>query len=555
LLTLEGRTIRVETRTLSAVIEDGFVMSFAQPGQAPLIAPFDRVGQSSLQLIYANGDTVDLVNAKYGTITTLVLSETCVEVRFQAWDAEGLLVFSECPETGALLVEPSAFSLRPGVLGCRWNLFGISKDLDLIAPIHQGIRLKWDDPLIANSHWDWPHAWEAGFAVAQGKGEGFWVHTRDDRYRQKALQVHGNGGLGFETHVHGPLTDNLAAGGLVWRLNAYEGDWQVPAQEYKDWLWQAYDLRKRRDSRADWIYDVALAINWSRADLEMLDALAEQVDPRRVLIHFTEWRKFGYDENYPDFTPSDAGKAFVAKGRAMGFHIMPHCNSIDIDPTHPVYQRLRDFQYRDVRTRGLNGWAWDGSWLGVPHSPTNLMGNRDKKVMVKIHPALSAWRSHLAEEVEKAMDTLANDFVFLDVTLCTWNLHNSLVENMSATEGMLKLIDKVAVLRGGLAVGGEGRNEITMQGCSFAQAHLFRSFQWSVEGLERTGGTPVCGFLFDDLCRTTGYAHLSGRDAMSELRIETHLTLGAIPTLDGMSAEALRDPTPAVRRVLERARA
>jgi hypothetical protein len=555
MLTLSGRTIHVETHTLSAVIEDGFLTSLARRGQAPMIAPFDRAGLSPLQLLYANWDTANLVSARNSEITARQLSETCVEVRFQAWDAEGLIVFSECAETGALLVEPSVYSLRPGVLGCRWNLFGIAPEMELVAPIHQGVRLAWDDTLIANTHWDWPHGWEAGFAIAQGKDEGFWVHTRDDRYRLKGLQVDGRGGLGFETQAHGPLTDNLAAGGLTWRVNVYDGEWQVPAQEYKDWLWRAYGLQKRRDERKDWIYNIKLAVNWSRADLDLLDALAEQVDPGRVLIHFTEWRNDGYDENYPDFTPSAAGRAFVEKGNAMGFHVMPHCNSVDIDPNHPVYQRLRDFQYRDVRTRALQGWAWDGDAIGVPHGPANLLSNRDKKVMVKIHPGLSMWRSLLAEEVEKSMDTLNNDLVFLDVTLCTGNLHNSLVEGTSTTEGMLKIIDRVAALRGGLVVGGEGRNEITMQGCSFAQAHLYKSFQNTIEGLERTGGTPVGAFLFDDLCRTTGYGHLSGRDPVAELRIATHLTLGAIPTLDTVSAESIRQPAPAVRRVLELARA
>ena len=42
----------------------------------------------------------------------------------------------------------------------------------------------------------------------------------------------------------------------------------------------------------------------------------------------------------------------------MGFHVMPHFNSIDMDPSHPVYNRIRDFQYRHIETKQLLGWSW-----------------------------------------------------------------------------------------------------------------------------------------------------------------------------------------------------
>jgi len=45
------------------------------------------------------------------------------------------------------------------------------------------------------------------------------------------------------------------------------------------------------------------------------------------------------------------------------------------------------------------------------------------------------------------------------VTLNTYNLHNCLVEGMTPSEGMNRLLRRVAALEGGLAVGGEGLNE------------------------------------------------------------------------------------------------
>jgi len=111
----------------------------------------------------------------------------------------------------------------------------------------------------------------------------------------------------------------------------------------------------------------------------------------------------------------------------------------------------------------------------------------------------------------------------------------------------------VAGLGGGLVVGGEGRNEITAQGLSFAQAHLFRSWQENAEGVERTGGCALGELLFGRLCRTIGYSGLAGRDEKEALRLRLHEEHGAIPTITVDSAAEIRQPNPAVRRLLEKA--
>jgi hypothetical protein len=142
--------------------------------------------------------------------------------------------------------------------------------------------------------------------------------------------------------------------------------------------------------------------------------------------------------------------------------------------------------------------------------------------------------------------------VFIDVTLTTFNLHNSLVENTTSTEGMKRLIEEVGALGNGLVVGGEGLNETTFQGQSFAQAHLFKSWQENVEGVERSGGCALNEFLFGRLCRTIGNSGLGGRTPAEELRMRLHDEHRAIPTLTIRSAEELLKPNAAVKRLLER---
>jgi hypothetical protein len=549
MIRIENGKLLAETETLSASFERGFLTSLRSKATREEFIASPPQG-SALQLLYGTGEVVDVIGNLAAQISLHRLSDSSAQFRFSGWEADGILTISEDQETGDLLIEPSAYSSRAGVLSCRWRLPGIRDALDLVAPFFQGVKLPTEDSLL-QGRWNWPISWEAGLAILQGSAGGFCVHCRDDRYRYKALNVESRE-LGLETEAYGPLDDSLGAGGLVWRLSVHQGDWQTPAATYRDWLYHAYGLHAAQ--RRPWLHDLRFALSWFNGDPAILEALAGKLDPRTVLIHFSQWRTDAYDENYPTYEPSPAAREVFAKANAMGFHVMPHCNSVDMDPTHETYAYLRDFQYRDVRTRRLHGWAWDGEAggvLGVPNSYHNLSCNRRRKVMIKVHPGLAMWRSILAERIGEAVEQVGTDTVFIDVTLCSHNLHNCLVESTTSTEGMKRLIEQIATLGGGLAVGGEGLNEITMQGLSFAQAHLFKSWHASIEGLERTGGCALNDFLFGKLCRTFGYSRLSGANEDEELRMRIHEEHNAIPTVTVRSAEEITSPNRAVRRALD----
>ena len=273
---------------------------------------------------------------------------------------------------------------------------------------------------------------------------------------------------------------------------------------------------------------IRLAGCWLDTNPDVLDALAEKIEPGKVLLHLANATTATTRTTLTSrpWTPLAA----ISQGRAaMGFHVMPHCNAIDMDPTHSIFPIVRDFTYRNL-DKTPAGWAWDNGWLPVPTSNKALVENRSRKVMVKIHPGLSMWRSLLTEAIEKGLTGLPTDTVFVDVTANIWNLHNALVENMTCSEGMARLLDLVASIPPGLTVAGEGLNEVIAPGQAFAQAHLFRSHQTSYPGLERTGGTAVGDFLFGALCRTIGYSDLSGGTENSQMRMKVHHSLAAIPT-------------------------
>ena len=542
MLNICNNTVTADTKTLKAVITDGLITELTSKANNKRYIDIPDISKySGLSIVYPNNRTVDLSNSSQSEVKCLKINDYCAEFRVHSWHGDGIILVREDIETGDLLVEPSAFSGQKGVRSVKWAVPGISQSLELIAPIYQGIKMNMTDPLIKGGRYMWPMFWEAGFAVLQEKngGEkdkgGFWIYCKDKNYKYKTLNIGVKDdpyALGFETDAYGPIDNNTSAGGLEWRINVFEGDWHVPASYYKKWLYDAYNLDEQRKLRKEWIYDIKAAVSWFPTDIKALDLLKNYVNPSKVLLHIPNWRKYQYDENYPDYTPSEEAKAFFEHGQKLGFHMMPHGNSVDMDPTHRVYQLIRDYEYIDIESKARHGWGWnENGYLGVPSSNLNLTKNRHNKVMIKVHPANKMWQSVLREELNNAVDILNADSVFIDVTLCSSNLHNCLVDSTTPSEGMNMLIRRIGSIRNGIPVGGEGLNEITFQGLSFAQAHLFNSHHSSCEGLERTGNIDLNNFIFGDLCRTFGYSKLSGKTEDEKLRIKIHADHGAIPTV------------------------
>lgn len=553
---VQGNRILIDTMTLSATIDDGFLISIKNKKNGEeFIKGFEKKKYSPLGIVYPHDEVVEFNERNFTRIRTNQISDKKAEIIFQCWHGDGVISVCTDDLNGDLIIEPSAYSSRPGVLACRLNLPGLKPDLNLVAPLFQGVKMRLDDKLLVNTRWMWPFYWEAGLAILQSDSGSFSIHTRDNRYRYKALKVGSENDpfiLGFDSEAYGPIDNNLSAGGLAWRINVHEGDWRVPAEKYRNWLWETYQLEKEEKRRKQWMNDIRFAISWCPGDPEILESLSKRIAPSKVLIHFPDWRSDKYDQNYPDYFPGEKGKIFIKKCQEYGFHVMPHFNANDMDPSNPVYNLIRDFQYRDIETKKILGWSWvEGRAIGVPESNDSRMYNRENNVMVKVHPGLSMWRSLLGERIHKTSIDLKLDCVFIDVTLVSLNLHNSLVESTTSTEGMKRLIEHIGSFDNGLVVAGEGLNEITMQGLSFAQAHLFKSWQTSVEGLERTGGCDLNQFLFGKLCKIIGYSGLSGKNKDEETRMQIHIEHGGIPTVVIRSADEITNPNPAVKKMLE----
>ncbi len=237
---IEGQLVRAETKTLKAVFERGVLTSLVRKSDDREFVRSSAKDKIAVYLVYPFAEAVPLGKETTDTFTPHRINDHRVEFRVHAYDGDAILTIRDDPESGDVIVEPNAYTSRPGMRSVRWMLSGIDPALNLIAPFFQGIDLPLEDPLIKNSYWYWPHRWEAGMAILHGNKGGFWVHCEDLRFLYKSLQVglaDDARCLGFDTDVQGLAPDGRKERiGFVETAQAFWGmigpDWRDVSAAY-----------------------------------------------------------------------------------------------------------------------------------------------------------------------------------------------------------------------------------------------------------------------------------------------------------------------------------
>ncbi len=552
MIRIEEHRVIAQTSRLTAEFENGRLMSLtsALDGERYLYDPAHETRTYPVSVVYPMKRTADLGKPETVNIEYVPYNEHLVIIVMDGWFGHAELKIEEEP-TGALCITPSVHTARPGVKGCRWDLFGIREDLLVTVPFMQGFRAPMEEPLLRNEvlqHLPYPSKWEAGFVAFGNDRGGFWIQSAESRNRFKYLHLGHKDtpyAIGLDSENTGPFEGRLSAGGVSWHLDVYAGDWTVPVCAYRDLLKTTPMWKKSEENKPAWFDDIRLAISWCPTNHEILHALKKKIDPHHVLIHVPHWREKKYDQCYPDFTPSADGIAFIKEGMELGYHMAPHCNSLEIDPSVDAFELVRDFRYRDADSHDAFGWGWnENGFVGVPEANISLRSNRRWNVMTKIHPALPAWQNLLAKNVKAAVDVLGTDTMFLDVSLCMWNVDMGYVNDAAPMEGMEMVFDLISRINGGLTLGGEGLDEALMFQ-HFAQGHS--AFLEDGSSLPAEYYVPVNRILMGELCHIIGY-HGSG--AGQDLRDRNR---GFIPTLFIGRPEALDDKASLEYSIIERA--
>ena len=532
---VEGQKVLVDSKQFTAVFDGAALTSLKSKDEIEFLHPENP--DVPLDVLFADYSTLGKDKREKCVVTQL--SDIAARVILTGADSDRSLLITLDPSTGNLCITPSSKTSRRGVVSVRWNV-SFHPDADVILPCVNGILVKSGSAFPGNDRFPWTFRWNAQLIISEREKHTCMIYSRDNSFKFKALNLNRKDDkttLGFESEVAGPVWQNNTAGGVEWRINVYDGDWKVPASQYKDWLEKTYQLESKRVFRPEWVDKINFSVGWAGTVPAMLDALAKVNPPEKTLIHLSGWRTDGYDINYPNYVPSEDARAYMKKANEMGFKVMPHFNYFSVYYDNPFYQEVRDFQIRGVHHNDPQGWHWPPD-------------THDYTRMAYIHPGFGIWRRKLIEVVKEACGTISAPAVFIDQTLCTWNTDNGLVEGMTTVEGLWRLQEEFTSIHPDIVLAGEGLNEISFQRECFAQAHIHDGWG-DLKQHHVDAAHPICSYLWDRHCRLVGYYHLTPGHSDSDLGIEIYRRMGAIPTVITNNPEHIDPALPAFRKLLD----
>lgn len=423
-----------------------------------------------------------------------------------------------------LCIEQQCTSPLEGVWGVSWQIAEIPYEYAILVPGNSGVRLSADAPGQRHT-FDYPLGWEAQLVIVEGPGHGFYVWADDAQGRFKRLTVE-RGPTGWRLQLatinQAPFEHLTACRSVRWRLNTYEGDWRVPARRYRDWTDAHFRPTPVDKQKPEWVKDIDCCVIMG-LQRDVLEALPRRLVPARTLLYLPDWRKAGYDRDYPvydqvrpDFEP------FLQRAKELGFRLMLHTNYFGVDPLNRQYA---DFERYHVRSPwGKNEKLW---WLWTRATPEIRFAY--------INPAAKAWRRLFVDEMVRLCRRYPVDALHLDQTLCIYNDHNGLIEGLTMIDGNVALHRELRDALPQVALSGEGLNEMTCRYEAFAQRHA-----WGLDHAHDTWDRaklacahPISSYLLRPYTVIYGYLGYvpPTRDQMYAAWNEAYEHWGVIPTL------------------------
>ena len=542
-ITIDGATVHVETDAYTVQFDRGvitYIYNKHTDETYTLSSGVRKQGWSGLLNHRYFWKDVNISTRKAALISAKKIDPLNAELLFRQGGTDIRLFIEVDPMTDDLFIDIEGVSDTPGVYGMQWGCENVdAKNLAVIAPVAGGHVIDVTTPITYRLY-RYPGGWEAQLAVVQGERGGFFVRCTDNTFQFKRFIYDRDGdsfALNFGTHNQAPFDTLTGAKSLMWRFNTYTGDWRVPARQYRDWMEKTFNPRRLSDMPA-WVEEIGLVVDGiSLENVNVLDQLAELVDPTKTLLRVNarfeggEWWRPGL-VHYPDYkTTADFGPLVEAAHR-HGFRVMPYADLLSFSVDHPLYPEFQQFQYRDTWTGELLGWQWDTA-------------STHRHAL--INPASSAFRNILVQELKTVWQEYGVDAFFMDASHYVVNDANGLIEELNAGQGNALLHKELADAMPGVAFGGESLHEVTFFRESFAQ-------RWK-RSLE-IKPHPISAFLFSPYTHTMGH-NLPNPDVnpfVYQQALAAYESWGVLPSLEVPVIDWLREDRVETHRLLSIAR-
>jgi len=442
--------------------------------------------------------------------------------------------------SGDLIINQTGKSSAKGVYGISWGIAGIPDSLTVLVPGESGQRFGADAPYGIRS-FDYPYAWEAPFVIIQGKQGGVIVYAEDPALHFKTLFVeHADHSfrIRLESRNQAPFDELTSIKSVEWRMRAYKGPWQSGAAVYRKWMVSQLKPIPKTTKQPSWAKDIQLLVTCGM-DINTLIELAKHVDPHKTILYIAEWRRDGYDHNYPDYTARPEFENFVELAHKIGYRVMAHANYFGCDPRNPMYAKLSKYQLRDPFTKELQFWS----------NPL------DQTISVAyINPASKLWREIFISKMKELVDKYHVDALHIDQTWVNINDANGLIDGMSSVQGNIQLHKELHAALPQIAISGEGLNEVTCIYESFCQRHemAIDTFTGTWNNLRLAQAHPISSYILAPYTTMLGLWLPNPDDNPSVFMAwrRAYEQYGVIPTLPYPRVEQLKNPTPLIASII-----
>ena len=413
-------------------------------------------------------------------------------------------------DTGDLVIQQHGISNHTVSVmwGCRYL---DNQKIDVILPARGGEIIDATTET-RNRELKYPGGWEAQLAILQGRNGGFFVRSTDTTFRFKEFHyVWGaeHFGISFETYNSAPFWEKNEITSVEWRLNAYQGDWQVPALYYRDWMEATFQPMQS----PAWVKELELVVNLTNLRLDTLSYLAEHVNPSKTLLHLNGWENPGME---PDYIPLSEFGDFLEAAHSHGFRVMPRVNFIGCLSNHRLYSEFEKYQFRHPTGGYKLGYEWNNPTYDYPAA--------------YINPAANAFRKYLVGQLKTLSETYPIDAFHLDINHFIVNDANGLIDGLSPAEGNVLLHQELAAAMPSVVFGGESLHEVT-------SVHVDLAMRWFIP--EGAQPHPISSFLFSP--STIPYAHTSvpnpdepdadGQPERNQAIKEAYIVWNVLPTI------------------------
>ncbi|MHB1000689.1 MAG: DUF6259 domain-containing protein [Armatimonadota bacterium] len=457
------------------------------------------------------------------------------------WDVGSAESEFNFDSSGDLIVTQSGQSSAKGVYGISWGITGIPDSLTVLVPGDSGQRFGSDAPYGMRT-FDYPYTWESPFVVIQGKRGGVIVYAEDPSYRFKSLFIeHADGcfRIRLESRNQAPFDDQTSIKSVKWRMRAYKGPWQTGAEIYRKWMVSQRKPIPLAKKQRSWARHIRLAVTMG-IDVPLLAELAKRVDPAKTLLYIPDWRKDGYDRNYPDYTAHPDFPAFVDAAHKLGFKVMAHANYFGCDPNHPLYADLSKYQMKDPFTKEPQYWV-------TPLDPTIRVAY--------ISPASKTWRTIFVSRMKELVDRYKVDALHIDQTWVMINDANGLIDGMNTIEGNIRLHKELNEALPQVAISGEGLDEVTCIYESFAQRHVTGVDTWSGSWNNRrlAQAHPISSYILAPYTTMIGLwlPDIDANLGLFSAWRKAYEQYGVIPSLPRPRIDQLMNPTPLMESLIK----